>query len=101
MQGVKGYLEDQDDAKGAKISKLSRHWGSLDKSLWTLVGAVTGGVDWMDVAEPITELGALYVMFFLAYIGFVLFGLLNILNGVFVNAALQASATNRELAVNE
>merc|ERR1719359_926876 len=55
----------------------------------------------MDVAGPITEFGSLYVFFFLSYIAFILFGLLNILNGVFVNAALQASATNRELAVNE
>jgi len=99
MSGARGYLRGTPDP--AMIPLLDLYWGSLDKSFWTLIGAVTGGHDWIPVAEPIVEFGPVYVFFFLSYIAFILFGLLNIMNGVFVNAAMQANNANRELAVNE
>merc|ERR1719460_655813 len=79
---------------------MDKHYGSIEKTLWTLVGSVTGGYDWVPIAEPMAEVGPQYVFAFLLYISFVLLGLLNILNGIFVNAALQSSAMNRELAID-
>lgn len=67
----------------------------MHDTFWTLFAAVTGGYDWAEVSEPLLQLGGLYRFCFLLYVSSVLLGLLNILNGVFVNAALQSSAMNR------
>lgn len=100
IQGVVGYLRNSDNVSQTQIDNIGEYYGALDTTLWTLLGAVTGGYDWSDVAEPLVNLGPLYTFFFLLYISFVLFGLLNILNGIFVNAALESSEMNRELQVN-
>merc|ERR1712232_409685 len=42
-----------------------------------------------------------YQAFFLAYMLFTTVGLLNILTGIFVNVAIQLSAMNREIAIDE
>lgn len=98
MQGVRGHLSEMPTS--SYVSALDKYYGSLDKTFWTLIGSVTGGYDWAIVAEPICAIGFTYVFFFLLYISFVMLGLLNILNGIFVNAALQSSAMNRELAID-
>merc|ERR1712061_293804 len=46
------------------------------------------------------ELGLIYVIGFFLYVVFVLFGLMNILTGIFVNAATQAAQMNREIAID-
>lgn len=98
MQAVKGYLDDHPGT--SLIGKMDMYYGSLDKTFWTLICSVTGGYDWAYTADPIARIGGGYVFAFLLYISFVLLGLLNILNGIFVNAALQASLMNRELATD-
>jgi hypothetical protein len=75
-------------------------YGSIPVTLHTLFAAVTGGYDWADVAATLEEVGPFYRIAFVCYVSFVLLGLMNILNGVFVNAALQSSAMNRELAID-
>jgi len=98
MQGVRGHLIDHPDTP--LLRDVEKYYGSLDRTLWTLICCVTGGYDWGPVSKAVTEVGPFYVFFFLLYISFVLLGLLNILNGIFVNAALQSSAMNRELAID-
>jgi len=98
MQGVVGHLNENPDS--SMSLQMDKYYGSLYKSLWTLLCAVTGGYDWATTAEPITHIGYSYIFAFLFYISFVLLGLLNILNGIFVNAALQSSAMNRELVID-
>merc|ERR1719265_2637685 len=36
-------------------AKLEEYWGGLFKAIWTLVQVITGGVDWNQVARPLTE----------------------------------------------
>jgi hypothetical protein len=101
MQGVIRYCRlDEKERSVSWLEKLEENYGSLDKTFWTLIGSVTGGSDWIAMAEPLAAIGPAYRGCFLVYILFVMFALLNILNGIFVNAAMQSSAMNRELAID-
>merc|ERR1719150_29563 len=84
----------------ATVDELEHFFGSLAATFWTLIGMVSGGVDWLDVSMPIRELGPIYVISLISYINFVLLGLMNILTGIFVNAAHHACALNREIAID-
>jgi len=107
MGAVKQHLSSSDEVDRASVEfqltteKMKEHYGSVGTSMWTLAAAVSGGVDWMDVAEPIIETGFFYRCLFLFYVVFMTIGLLNILTGIFVNVAMQSSAMSREIAVDE
>merc|ERR1719238_2003818 len=79
---------------------MRHHYGSVGSTVWTLLGAVTGGYDWSDVAEPVASINVFYKLTFLAYILFVFFAVLNILTGIFVNVAIDSCAMNREIAID-
>jgi len=103
MQGVKGNLAKvQPHQKNLEDVKLIRqYYGSLYTTLWTLFAAISGGADWGDVAAPIVKIGPLYALLFMSYILFVLFGLLNLLTGIFVDAATQSSRLTRQMVVDD
>jgi Ca2+-binding EF-hand superfamily protein len=104
MQGIKGYLgkfDQSSDMESATFVGLRRYYGSLEKTVMTLLAAISGGYDWIDVAEPIIETGTVYMYFFLFYVLFVTVGLLNIITGIFVHVALESSIMNRELVMDE
>merc|ERR1712226_36382 len=86
---------------GTSFAELEQYYGSLEKTLWTLISAVSGGADWNDVSEPIYETGVAYKYYFLFYVLFVTFGVLNVLTGIFVHVAMQSSLMNREIAIDE
>jgi hypothetical protein len=100
MSGVKAYLK-QNAQDPEVVRDLQELYGTIDASMWTLVAAISGGYDWMDVARPLIKVGLLYKLYFLIYILFVTVGLLNILTGIFVNCAMQSSAMNREIAIED
>jgi voltage-gated sodium channel len=106
MQGVKGFLANASAADQATTDfkstagRMEEFYGSMGATLWTLLGAVTGGYDWADVAQPIAAIGPFYKLGFLVYILFVFFALLNVLTGIFVNVAMDSCAMNREIAID-
>lgn len=103
MQGVTAHLvvHKDDGPQAREEAEIMRDWyGSGSKSMWTLFGSVTGGIDWKESAAPLVRLGNFYVGMFILYIVFVNLGLLNVLTGLFVHAALQASDMNREFQID-
>mmetsp|Transcript_10798 Transcript_10798/g.30584 ORF Transcript_10798/g.30584 Transcript_10798/m.30584 type:complete len:261 (+) Transcript_10798:3-785(+) len=106
MQGCRAYLEGlrhdgMAPGEADTVDALRLRFGSLAETFWTLIGMVSGGVDWLDVSVLICKLGPFYVISLITYINFVQMGLMNILTGIFVNAAHQASALNREIAIDQ
>mmetsp|Transcript_10796 Transcript_10796/g.30573 ORF Transcript_10796/g.30573 Transcript_10796/m.30573 type:complete len:260 (+) Transcript_10796:3-782(+) len=105
MQGCISYIKEAREVgtvlSGPQLAELESRFGSLAATFWTLLGMVSGGVDWLDVSVLICKLGPFYVISLITYINFVQMGLMNILTGIFVNAAHQASALNREIAIDQ
>jgi len=96
MQGLPSYVLDG----GPNAEQLEKSFGTFLGGIWSLLASITGGVDWLDVAEPLSDLGPQYRVLFALYICSVLFGLLNIVSGICLNVALKAGDMARDMAMD-
>ncbi|CAE8606270.1 unnamed protein product, partial [Polarella glacialis] len=78
---------------------LTMYWSSLPRSMYTLFKAVSGGLSWHQASQPLAETGWLPVLFFIAFIAFTYFAVLNVVTGVFCQNAIESAQTDKELAV--
>eukprot|EP00747_Dinoflagellata_sp_TGD_P056204 gnl/TRDRNA2_/TRDRNA2_149966_c2_seq1.p1 gnl/TRDRNA2_/TRDRNA2_149966_c2~~gnl/TRDRNA2_/TRDRNA2_149966_c2_seq1.p1 ORF type:complete len:738 (-),score=138.72 gnl/TRDRNA2_/TRDRNA2_149966_c2_seq1:25-2238(-) len=98
LQAASGVLvEDHTENKLTEDqrSELYELWGSAVKSMITLYMAVTGGNDWGALAEPLKLAGYIYYFLFMMYVLFLSFAVLNVLTGVFVDAAMTYATDDR------
>eukprot|EP00419_Tripos_fusus_P076864 CAMPEP_0172893292 /NCGR_PEP_ID=MMETSP1075-20121228/148162_1 /TAXON_ID=2916 /ORGANISM="Ceratium fusus, Strain PA161109" /LENGTH=314 /DNA_ID=CAMNT_0013748133 /DNA_START=202 /DNA_END=1143 /DNA_ORIENTATION=- len=90
-----GMYEDPTDAG---MARLSMHWGSLARSILSLYAAILGGIDWDDLATPLSEhVSPLMAVLFCFYIGFSLIAVMNVITGVFVETSMKQTEMAKEL----
>merc|ERR1712217_361867 len=63
--------------------------------MFTLAKSITGGVNWGEVAGLAAHLGGFYVLVVTIFIFFTAFSVVNIVTGVFVDAAIEMTKTDR------
>jgi len=78
-----------------------RHYHSLWKTMYTLFLSICGGNNWGDVAEPLLKISPLLCIGFSIYIAFVVFCVLNIVTGIFVENANKLITNDEERMVME
>lgn len=70
--------------------QLGQYYSSLFRSILSLYQAISGGVDWDDLVNPlIQEISPLIGLIFTFYIAFSILALMNVVTGVFVESALK------------
>jgi hypothetical protein len=75
---------------------LSYYFGSLGRSIFSLYQAITGGEDWDSMANPLMQRISVVLGLVLAfYTAFALLALMNVVTGVFVEAALETAKKDR------
>jgi len=84
-------LSAQTDVEG-----LVTYYGGLPTTMMTLFLTVSGGLEWSIAAAPVQKLGMHYDVIWTLYIAFMMFGLLNVLTGIFVDSAMNAMNTDRD-----
>jgi Ca2+-binding EF-hand superfamily protein len=78
-------------------ARLRRHFDSLGQTILSLWQSLSGGIDWSEVADPLTsEVGFLLGLGFAAFIAFSLLALMNVVTGVFVQTALHSAEQEEE-----
>lgn len=96
------YLDTSDKiTKANETGDLHKSFGTLDRSMLSLYMAMSGGNDWAMYYDALMPLAFQYRMIFLFFISFALFAVVNIVTGVFVEAAMQANTNDREVVVHE
>mmetsp|Transcript_80255 Transcript_80255/g.125034 ORF Transcript_80255/g.125034 Transcript_80255/m.125034 type:complete len:406 (+) Transcript_80255:1-1218(+) len=76
--------------------QLQLYFGSLGRSILTLYEAISGGLDWDALAQPLMGRISVVCAFVLAgYTAFCLLALMNVVTGVFVQAALESAKQDR------
>merc|ERR1719240_152982 len=60
--------------------------------------SITGG-DWTVMAQPVFELSWTFYIIWYTYTAFVIFGLLNVFTGIFVESATHAANSDREIVM--
>eukprot|EP00405_Crypthecodinium_cohnii_P024757 CAMPEP_0206498142 /NCGR_PEP_ID=MMETSP0324_2-20121206/50750_1 /ASSEMBLY_ACC=CAM_ASM_000836 /TAXON_ID=2866 /ORGANISM="Crypthecodinium cohnii, Strain Seligo" /LENGTH=720 /DNA_ID=CAMNT_0053984137 /DNA_START=116 /DNA_END=2278 /DNA_ORIENTATION=- len=89
-------LGDPDQVETSEA--LVEHWGSLGDSINSLWKSVTGGIDWGDVVDPLSnDISIALVPLYMLYISFALLCMLNVITGVFVESALQTARTDKDV----
>merc|ERR1739844_80633 len=81
---------------GSLSGDLEEMFGSVTLSMLTLYKSVTGGDDWSNAHNAISEVGWVGSLTFLIFIAFITLALINIITGIFVDAAMQTLAPDSE-----
>merc|ERR1712203_895774 len=77
--------------------EVRKNFGTVSRSFLTVFKSVSGGMRWGQAADSLQAMSDLYFLLFLAYIAFTMFAILNIITGIFVDAALQTALSERDL----
>mmetsp|Transcript_7155 Transcript_7155/g.12328 ORF Transcript_7155/g.12328 Transcript_7155/m.12328 type:complete len:648 (-) Transcript_7155:73-2016(-) len=86
LQGFVSAINDMDqDELILARGHIDKWYGGIGKTMFSLLVAVTGGQDWMDIRKPLVDYaGFPYDEAFLLYVIFVTVGIMNVLTGVFL-----------------
>jgi len=105
---VQGVAEFTNHAETGLVSAhpdnvriLHEHYGSLLRGCLTLYKAISNGVSWGNVMDPLTVVDNTFIGLFLAYISIVFFGVLNVVSAVFVESAMASQAHYKDLRIYE
>merc|ERR1712003_207388 len=93
MQHVKEGMPDD------WVRKISLSYGNLISSCVTLIASISGGLDWIDASWPLLQIDPMYLIIYLSFVMFCVFGLMNILTGIFVANTKEVSQVDRDLVI--
>lgn len=74
------------------------YYGGVTITMATLFMSITGG-DWTVLAEPVFQLSWVFYAIWYTYVAFVIFGLLNVFTGIFVESATHAANSDQEIII--
>jgi len=98
LNGVTEYFRDGTDDAEVEAS-IVRMYGNVRSTMITLFMCISGGMDWQKAMDPLVIVHWVYGPIFIYYIFFMLFGVSNIVVGVFVSACTETSKGDRKLFV--
>lgn len=75
------------------------YFGSLLTTMLSLFMTVTDGVSWEKVIAPLEAISPVWAFFFLFYVAFTYFAVLNVLTGVFCQSAIESAQNDHATAV--
>jgi hypothetical protein len=88
---VFGFSPEQTEIEG-----IATLYETLPKTMMTLFFTVSGGLEWRVSAAPLVKMSLYYAVIWTAYVAFMVFGLLNVLTGIFVESAMSAVNNDRD-----
>merc|ERR1712232_106440 len=96
-QIVSDYMIDHTEVDSDQ-EELRRFFGSLGSAALTLFQAITGGVSWHIVTDPLgKQISTAFMAMFVCYIAFMLLALMNVVTGVFVDTAISKNKEQNDI----
>jgi hypothetical protein len=78
--------------------KLTFHFGTLHRSMWSLWMAISGAIPWVIIIDPLIKTGNIELnLLFVVYITFVHFFILNVVTGVFCSSAIEGAQQDLDM----
>lgn len=77
----------QPDVDNQLATELMKYYGSVANTLFSMYQAVTNGIDWGNMADPLLEVHPLLCVLFSFYIAVVVICILNMITGLYVENA--------------
>merc|ERR1712048_575366 len=81
------------------VKKITLSYGSLIHSCVTLIASISGGLDWIDASWPLLQIDPMYLIIYLCFVMFCVFGLMNVLTGIFVANTKEVCQVDRDLVI--
>merc|ERR1712045_434390 len=94
-------MGDDGDRDTHVFDDLMHLYGSLPQGMLTLFMGISGGLDWGDCMLPLLQIHWTYALVWVLYIFSVVFGMLNVVTGVFVARAHELSMNDRDIMVQQ
>lgn len=88
-------------SQGGSTQLHDLHFGSLLAAMLVLFQAITGGIDWITITDQLQDISLPLTCAFVLYICFVMFAVLNIMTGFFVEQAVSCAETDVERVISE
>lgn len=98
MQGAIMYMADHPESSVVRTG-VGTWYGTLLDAMYTLLAAITGGIDWTEAVEPLEHISILYRVLWVFYVVFVVIGVMNVLTGIFVERACEMSGLDKDLLI--
>merc|ERR1712054_252006 len=83
------------------VQSMRTHYSDLGTTMFTLLLAISNGIQWEVLADDLGKVSPLFRLLFAWYVIFVMFGIMNVVNGVFVERTAELKNTDRDLAVHQ
>eukprot|EP00929_Paragymnodinium_shiwhaense_P071906 TRINITY_DN36514_c0_g1_i1.p1 TRINITY_DN36514_c0_g1~~TRINITY_DN36514_c0_g1_i1.p1 ORF type:complete len:776 (+),score=165.94 TRINITY_DN36514_c0_g1_i1:78-2330(+) len=93
--GTAMYM-DLEYVEGTPLPQARQHFGSIPRSIYTLFMSICGGISWVEPSSTLSEIGDIYVFMFIVYISFTYFAVLNVINGLFCQQAIESAMSESE-----
>ncbi|CAJ1459289.1 unnamed protein product [Effrenium voratum] len=100
VQAVSDYKLDAGNAEftAEELAAAETYYGSLLSTMIGLFMSIAGGVSWENMLLPLKTVSGVWVTFFLFYVAFTYFAVLNVVTAVFCQSAIE-SAQNDQFTV--
>lgn len=82
-------------------STLKGDWAGVPIAMLTLYESISGGKDWDLVIRPLAEVSWFWACLFIAYVSFCMLAVLNVMTGVFCQAAIESAHHDRDLMIQQ
>jgi hypothetical protein len=102
LQGAATHIRDlhnQGVHDSQSLDAMEKYFPSMVTAMYTLIGSITGGVDWMEAAAPLWNIGAFYGLAFVLFVLVSVLGILNVVTSMFVERASNMKKTDRDFAI--
>merc|ERR1712048_295830 len=81
------------------VKKISVSYGNIVSSCVTLIASISGGLDWVEASWPLLQIDPMYLILYMSFVMFCVFGLMNILTGIFVANTKEVSEVDRDIVI--
>eukprot|EP00929_Paragymnodinium_shiwhaense_P013513 TRINITY_DN121362_c0_g1_i1.p1 TRINITY_DN121362_c0_g1~~TRINITY_DN121362_c0_g1_i1.p1 ORF type:complete len:517 (-),score=44.25 TRINITY_DN121362_c0_g1_i1:278-1828(-) len=78
---------------------LMLFWGDMWTCMYSLYLSISGGISWVEPAEPLKEVGTAVFLGFLVYVALIQWVALNVITGCFCESAAEAARKDVHIAM--
>eukprot|EP00811_Abedinium_folium_P003019 NODE_1277_length_2538_cov_6.485691.p1 GENE.NODE_1277_length_2538_cov_6.485691~~NODE_1277_length_2538_cov_6.485691.p1 ORF type:complete len:448 (+),score=105.58 NODE_1277_length_2538_cov_6.485691:696-2039(+) len=92
---------EQPETASATVAALSSKYSCIYDVMCLLFEGITGGTDWADHSAPLKDIHPGCYVIFCVYVFFVALGVLNVINGFFVDSMIKVGDQARKVSLQE
>jgi len=97
MSATANYIKSQyGEEETEHLKEMKNYFGTLSGSLFSLFKTISGGLEWEKLGDGLMKISQVYGILFILFLAFVIFGIVNVMTGVFVISAMRTAKQTDE-----